>query len=90
MIKQEFNSIEYLRFLLPDSHYARTVLESIMDLLEIDEQDGEVEFLDWVKVMKEAYDFEMKMKSAAHAFGVARGFLLSMAEESDEQEGEEQ
>ena len=90
MVKQEFNSIEYLKFLLPDSHHARPVLESIMDILEIDEQDGEVEFLDWVKVMKDVYDFEMKMKSAAHAFKVARGFLLSIAEENEEQEGEEQ
>jgi hypothetical protein len=90
MIKQEVNSIEYLKFLLPDSYHARPMLESIMDLLEVDEQDGEVEFLDWAKVMKDVYEFEMKMKSAAHAFEVARGFLLSMAAENEEQEGEEQ
>jgi hypothetical protein len=90
MISKEVNTIEYLRFLLPDSYHASTILESIMDLLEVDEQDGEVEFLDWAKVMKEAHDFEVKMKSAAHAFGVARDFLLSMAEKSEEQEGEEQ
>jgi hypothetical protein len=90
MINKEVNSIEYLKFLLPDSCHARPVLESIMDLLEVDEQDGEVEFLDWAKVMKEVYDFEMKMKSAAHALEVARGFLLSMATLNEEQEGEKQ
>jgi hypothetical protein len=55
--------------------------------LQKDKQDGEVKFLDWYQVMDEAYKFELEIKSAAHAFGVARDYLTSLAAEDEEQEG---
>jgi hypothetical protein len=90
MIKEKIDPIEYLQVLLRDSYYARPVLESVISLLQKDKQDGEVKFLDWYQVMDEAHKFELEIKSAAHAFGVARDFIVSLAADSEEQEGEEQ
>jgi hypothetical protein len=90
MVKQKIDPIEYLNFLLSYSYHARPIIDSIICLLEMDRNNGEVEFLDWAKVMKNASDFERDMKSAAQVLEVARGYLISMAEDIEDQEGEEQ
>ena len=90
MIEEKIDPIEYLQVLLRDSYCARPILESVISLLQKDKQDGEVKFLDWYQVMDEVRKFELEIKSAAHAFGVALYYLTSLVAEDEEQQGEEQ